>query len=129
MTEVIHYVADDGRVFLTAEECQQYEESLSVDILKNYIWFFDRKLIPLGADGVRRAVFCKVLKSVDEWTDLALRVWEKVMDSELDEPICDHGVGWYICDECDRWRYWAEVENEFYTLDRALDRLKTEYED
>lgn len=129
MTEVVHYVADDGKVFLTEEECRQYEKNLSVDILKDYIWFFNHNLIPINAQEIGRAEFCKVLKPVDEWSDKALEVWGKVMDSELDETICDYDVGWYICDECDRWRYWAIVENEFYTLDRALDRLKTEYED
>jgi hypothetical protein len=129
MKELIRYMADDGRVFNSRTECEEYERKGDVEKLKDYIWFFNSKGEPITADRLGGARFCKLIKPYDDsWPEDVLRTWERCMDCELDDAMCNCGMGWYFLDDYDRWQYWDDYNAEYILAKSQLDNVRSKYD-
>lgn len=123
------YIANDGTVFDNEPACVEYEQALNTKELRDYIWCFDYMGRPITDFNWGRIKYCKVLPKLLNMPDHIEDAWCRVVDSELDERICDHEDGWYFLDENDRWQYWSEFESDFYSIQREINKLKAQYED
>ena len=124
MREVRRWVADDGTVFNTEEECREYEQGIDYRLISPYLRIFDRRGKPAewGTPWYNIG-YVQVLKSFGEMTTEELDAWERVWDSELDDIIAGCGDGWYFQDDEDRWHYWTQYAKEFYAIEAEMSKL------
>ncbi len=118
------YIACDGTVFDNESACAEYERALSTEGLHDYILCFDYMGRRITDFNWGRIKYCKVMPGLESMPSNIEDAWISVVDSELDERICDHEDGWYFLDENDRWRYWSDFESEFHKIKKEIDKLK-----
>ena len=124
MREIRRWVADDGTIFDTEEECRDYEQGVDYRLVSQYLRIFDRKGKPArwGTPWYNIG-YVQVLKSFNEMTEDEVSAWERIWDSELDDIITCWGEGWYFQDDDDRWHCWIEYAKEFYAIEAEMSKL------
>lgn len=124
MREIKRWIADDGTVFDTEEECVRYEQGSDYRLVSQYLRIFDRRGNPAkwGTPWYNIG-YVQVLKPFDEMTENEVSAWERIWDGELDDAICCWGTGWYFQDDNDRWHYWTEYAKEFYAIEAEMSKL------
>ena len=124
MREVRRWIADDGTVFDTEEECVRYEQKVDYRMMSQYLRIFDRKGKPAEWGGHWHNIgYVQVLKPLYLMTEDEVSAWERIWDSELDDIICYWGEGWYFQDDDDRWHNWAVYAKEFYAIEDMMSEL------
>lgn len=124
MREIRRWVADDGTVFDTEEECRDYEQGVDYRLMSQYLRIFDRRGKPAKWGGYWHNIgYVQVLKPFDQMTEDEASAWERIWDSELDDVITCWGEGWYFLDDNDRWHYWTEYAKEFYAIEAVMSGL------
>lgn len=118
------FVANDGTVFDTEEECVRYEQGVDYRLISQYLRIFDRRGQPaLWGTSWYNIGYVQVLKPFDEMTQDEVSAWERVWDSELDDLITCWGEGWYFQGDDDRWYCWAEYTKVFYAIEAEMNKL------
>lgn len=124
MREIKRWVADDGTVFDTEEECVRYEQGTDYRLMSQYLQIFNRKGKPAEwGTSWYNIGYVQVIKPFDEMTQDEVSAWERIWDGELDEAICCWGTGWYFQDDNDRWHYWTEYAKDFYAIEAEMSKL------
>jgi hypothetical protein len=124
MREIKRWIADDGTVFDTEEECVRYEQGSDYRLMSQYLRIFDRKGKPAKwGDHWCNIGYVQVLKPFDEMTEAEVSAWERIWDCELDDLATYWGKGWYFQDDDDRWHYWTEYAKEFYAIEAEMSKL------
>ena len=124
MREIRRWIADDGTVFDTEEECVRYEQGSDYRLVSQYLRIFDRRGNPAkwGTPWYNIG-YVQVIKPLDEMTEKEVSAWERVWECELDDAICCWGTGWYFQDDNDRWHYWTEYAKDFYAIEAEMSKL------
>ena len=120
----ITYTAEDGTKFDNERACVEYERALSTKELHKYILCFDCMGKRITDFNWGRIKYCKVMPGLENMPSNIEDAWLSVIDGELDECICDYEDGWYFFDGDERWRYWADFENEFNKIKAEIHKLK-----
>ena len=123
------YIADDGTRFNNERACIEYERALSTEELHKYILCFDYMGKRITDFNWGRIKYCKVMPGLENMPSNIEEAWIRVVNSELDEYICNYKDGWYFLDENDRWQYWANFESEFNKIKAEILSLRAEYGD
>lgn len=123
------YIADDGTKFDNERACVEYERALSTEDLHKYILCFDYMRRRITDFNWGRIKYCKVMPGLENMPSNIEDAWQRVVDSELDECICNYEDGWYFLDENDRWQYWANFESEFNKIEKEIANLRVVYGD
>lgn len=124
MREIRRWVADDGTVFDTEEECVRYEQGTDYQLVSQYLRIFDRRGNPAKWGTSWYVIgYVQVIKPFDEMTEKEVSAWERVWNSELDDLITCWGKGWYFQDDNDRWHYWTEYAKAFYAIEAEINKL------
>ena len=124
MREIRRWVADDGTVFDTEEECVRYEQGSDYRLVSQYLRIFDRRgnHAKWGTPWYNIG-YVQVIKPFDEMTEKEVSAWERVWECELDDLITYWGKGWYFQDDDDRWHYWTEYAKDFYAIEAEMSKL------
>lgn len=124
MREIKRWVADDGTVFDTEEDCVHYEQGIDYRLMSQYLRIFDRRGNPAkwGTPWYNIG-YVQVIKPFDEMTEKEVSAWERVWDSELDDHITYWGEGWYFQDDNDVWHYWTEYAKDFYAVEAKINKV------
>ena len=107
------YIADDGKVFISKEECKKYEFELNLEKIKN-VQFFDASG-NLITDNINLAYlnFVKVVIPTKEDFIALIDVLEK---SKLNPNIIKSEGTWYdlnnVLDESEFFRLYSEKETK-----------------
>lgn len=124
MREIRRWVADDGTVFDTEEECARYEQGTDYRLVSQYLRIFDRKGKPAEwGTSWYNIGYVQVLKPFCEMTADEVNAWERILDGELDALINYWTEGWYFQDDDDRWHNWTEYANKFYAIEAEMSKL------
>lgn len=124
MREIRRWIADDGTMFDTEEECRDYERGVDSRLMNQYLRIFDRRGNPaLWGTSWYNIGYVQVIKPFDEMTQDEVSAWERIWDGELDDAICCWGTGWYFQDDNDRWHYWTEYAKDFYAIEAEMSKL------
>jgi hypothetical protein len=124
MREIKRWIADDGTVFDTEEECVRYEQGTDYRLMSQYLRIFDRKGKPAewGTPWYHIG-YVQVLKPFNEMTEAEVSAWERVGECELDDLVTYWGKGWYFQDDDDMWHYWTEYAKKFYAIEAEMSKL------
>lgn len=124
MREIKRWIADDGTVFDTEEECIHYEQGSDYQRMSQYLRIFDRRGNPAkwGTPWCNIG-YVQVLKSFDLLTVDEVSAWERIWDCELDEHITCWGEGWYFQDDNDGWHFWTVYAKDFYAIEAEMSKL------
>ena len=124
------YIANDGTEFKSEIDCRAYEARVGFERLANYIQLFDTLGNPMKQfTEWWRVGYVKVNPSFARAPEDVVEIWEEMMDSELDELICDCGEGWYFQDDNDVWHYWPNFVKEYEDRNESMDKMVTAYGD
>jgi hypothetical protein len=124
MREIRRWIADDGTVFDTEEECARYEQRSDYLLMSQYLRIFDRKgKLARWGDYWHNIGYVQVLKPFCEMTKDEVGAWERIGDCELDELINYWEEGWYFQDDNDRWHNWATYSKDFYAIRDEMNKL------
>ena len=124
MREIRRWIAEDGTMFDTEEECVRYEQGIDYQLVSQYLRIFDRKgKSTKWGTSWYNVGYVQVIKPFDEMTEDEVSAWERIWDCELDDIITRWGEGWYFQDNNDRWHYWTAYAKEFYAIEAEMSKL------
>lgn len=128
MKQVISYVANDGKIFDTEEECRLYENNISINAIDK-VFFFDENLKQIFLSRNLNSPFSDILcdsffivvKDMEQWErfiELLERYYINYYE-HLIEIVTEPGIYFY-CEEKEDWISLKEEKSHLEMIEKKL---------